>query len=286
MHPLRRAVWLSAFCLVSCLAWAGPAQARTGTGQVLAIPGTGDSQTLLRGLAERFMLANPGVRVEVPDSIGSSGGRKAVQDGKATLARVAGSSAAREAEAGLSYLDFALTPVVFAAHPAVAGVEDITPAQALGVYSGKITDWSELGGSPGRIYPIAREAGDSSWDVLCAKLPGFAQLADPAGKTYYTTPEALRALEGHPGTLAFGPLAMFAAGRARILALSGQRPPAPGDGTAGYPLFLALGLVWRGELGALERRFAEFLRGPAAAEAIRRHSCLPWDGGPGQPHAP
>lgn len=249
---------------------AGLAQA-----EVLVIPGTGDSQEVLRDLAEAFMRANPGARVEAPDSVGSSGGRKAVQDGKATLGRVANSSAVQETGASLSYLEFARTPVVFAVHPGVEGVLDITPEQALGVFSGTIRDWSELGGRPGKIYPITREEGDSSWKVIRSALPGFKDMAAPAGKVFYTTPEAVRALEEHPGAIAYGPLAMFATGKVRVLTLGGKSPLGDCAAKRGYPLFTHLGLIWKGRLGPLEQRFIDFMRSAEGAGIIQRHLCVP-----------
>ena len=258
-----------AILLACCLLCLRPAVGLAQT-EVLVIPGTGDSQAVLRGLAEAFMRANPGARVEVPDSVGSSGGRKAVLDGKATLGRVANSSTEKEAAGGLAYLEFARTPVVFAVHPGVEGVVDITPEQALGVYSGTIRDWSGLGGRPGKIYPLAREEGDSSWQIVREKLPGFKDVAAPAGKVFYTTPETVRALEEHAGTIAFGPLAMFTDRKARVLSLEGI-PPLGSD----YPLFTRLGLIWKGKPGPLAQRFLDFVRGPQGAAVIRRNSCVP-----------
>ncbi len=274
MRPLRLAAWLL-FC---CLACAWPVSARAG--QHLDVPGTGDSQVLLRDLAALFMRANPGATVDIPDSVGSSGGRKAVQEGRATLGRVANSSAAKEAAGGLAYLEFARTPVVFAVHPSVQGVANITPEQALRIFAGTMTDWSELGGRPGKIYPIARETGDSSWSALCTGLPGFKDIATPAGKVFYTTPEALKAVQDHPGTIGFGPLAMFASGGVRILTLARQAPLTPGEGLGDYPVSIPLGLVWKGEPGPLERRFLDFVRSPEAVAAIRRHACIPVAGKP------
>lgn len=258
-----------AILLAACLLCLWPAAGMAQPGP-LVIPGTGDSQDVLRDLAEAFMRANPGARVEVPDSVGSSGGRKAVQDGKATLGRVANSSAEKEAAGGLAYLEFARTPVVFAVHPGVEGVVGVTPEQALGVYSGAIRDWSGLGGRAGKIYPIAREEGDSSWMIVCETLPGFKDLAAPVGKVFYTTPEAVRALEEHAGTMTFGPLAMFVDRNVRVLTLAGVSPLG-----SGYPLFTRLGLIWKGKPGPLELRFLDFVRGPQGAAVIRRNSCVP-----------
>ena len=55
----------------------------------ITISGTGDSQNLLRVLAQHFESAHQGTRIDVPDSTGSGGGVKATAMGKCNLGRVA-----------------------------------------------------------------------------------------------------------------------------------------------------------------------------------------------------
>ena len=79
---VRRLANLLVFVMVAA---AAPALA----GGSLVIPGTGDSQELLQELARAFEHSHPGAKIEIPESIGSSGGIKNVIAGKAVLARVA-----------------------------------------------------------------------------------------------------------------------------------------------------------------------------------------------------
>ncbi|MDB4470643.1 substrate-binding domain-containing protein, partial [Deltaproteobacteria bacterium] len=62
----------------------------------LVIDGTGDSQQLLRQLAQAYEAANPDSKIIVPDSSGSSGGVKALLKGKTDLARIARPLKAKE----------------------------------------------------------------------------------------------------------------------------------------------------------------------------------------------
>ena len=69
---------LAAFCSLAC----ATSPARAADAPPLVIVGTGDSEELLRILAARYMREFPETRIEVPDSIGTSGGIKAaLKDG-------------------------------------------------------------------------------------------------------------------------------------------------------------------------------------------------------------
>ena len=107
--------------LLGLPALAAPALAAAET-TTLTIAGTGDSQDLLRILAQRFMRDNPDIQVAVPDSVGTTGGIRSVLTGRAELARTARPLRADEVAGGLAETVFAHVPVVFAVHPSVTGV--------------------------------------------------------------------------------------------------------------------------------------------------------------------
>ena len=263
--------------LAGLLAWAIIAAAvPVSAAETLVIPGTGDSQELLQTLAIAFEASHPGTTIDIPESIGSSGGIKQVRSGQAVLARVARPLNADERREGLEYLTFALSPVVFAAHLDVSCVSDLSTAQVVGIFSGKIGNWALFKGCPDHtIYVANREPGDSSRSVIESYLPDLKAIAEPAGKTVYSTPETVQILKRYPHTVAYAPLAALHGTSLTAFSLNGT-PPTPANVRAGrYPLVVPLGVVWKGELPPLAERFLAFLFGPEAQRLIRQQGLVP-----------
>ena len=225
----------------------------------IVVSGTGDSQELLLAIANAMMAKVSGVQIEVPESIGSTAGIKAVIAGKADIARVARPLKEHEKELGLIQQVFANTPVVFATHPDVNGIDNITTEQILGIYSGKITDWSQLGAKPGKIYPLTREQGDSALRVLNEMLPGFADVNNPNAKVMYLTPETVAALQGHKQTISFVPLSAVVNTNLKILKVNGIEPSIEKVLSGEYKYLIPLGVVYKGQPQGFTKEFIKFL---------------------------
>lgn len=243
----------------------------------LMIAGSGDSQQLLRQLANAFEAANPASKVIVPDSIGSSGGIKALNNLRCDMARVARPLKDKELALAedLVYREFASSPVVFAANLPDNCVNSLTTEQVVAIYSGSISDWSELGNCPPhKIYVAMRESGDSSRTVIEKKIPAFKTIPQFAGKTLYSTPETAQTITATPFSLGFLPQS---ATNAKMLSFA-FNGVAPGESTVlngSYPLTSPFGLVWRGELSDLGARFLAFIFSPEGKEIIRSLGVIP-----------
>lgn len=247
----------------------------TGVSIRIVISGTGDSQELMRVLAEAFMKKHSDCEIEVPNSIGSSKGIKAVANGQIDLARVARLLKEDEKKLGLTYQLFARSPVVFAVHPSVADINNITSEQIVGIYSGKITDWSQLGGKAGKIYPIARETGDSSLLVLNEKLPGFADVNNLAAKMVYLTPEAVAVLTGHERTIGYVPLPATMGTQLRILKVNGVYPSIENIRNGKYNLVASFGIVYKDKPKEPAQRFIDFLCSEEGHKIITAMGAVP-----------
>jgi phosphate transport system substrate-binding protein len=247
----------------------------TGVSTRIVISGTGDSQELLRALAEDFMKKYSGCEIEVPNSIGSSKGIKAVANGQIDLARVARLLKEDEKKLGLTYQLFAKSPVVFAVHPGVGDINNITSEQIVGIYSGRITDWSQLGGKAGKIYPIAREAGDSSLLVLNDKLPGFADVNNLTAKTIYLTPEAVAVLTGHERTIGYVPLPAITGTQLRVLKINGIYPSIENIRNGKYNFVASFGIVYKGRPKELVQRFIDFPYSEEGQKIITAMGAMP-----------
>jgi phosphate transport system substrate-binding protein len=242
--------------------------------KVLVIPGTGDSQILLHKLAQLYTKNRPGITVEIPESVGSGGGIRSVLTGKNEIARVARPLTEKESGQGLKSRIFAQAPIIFAVSPGVAGVENLSLEQIIGIYSGKIPQWDALGGA-GKIYAMSREEGDSSRIVLENLLPGFQEISVPAGATVYSTPEAVQTLLASPNTIGYLPLPAAIGTGLRVLQIQDVAPSAANVRQKKYQFVVPFALVWKETLSQRAQDFLDFLSSPAARKLMLENGAIP-----------
>ena len=242
----------------------------------LVIPGTGDSQKLLREAARLFEQEHPQVVIDIPDSVGSVGGIKRVLNGHAPLARIARQLSDSEQASGLNSLVFAYTPIVFVANLPEQCANNLTTAEIIDIYSGKITSWQKLGNCPDhKIYVANREEGDSSRLLIEAKLPGFKDIQKFAGKIIYSTPETLHTIEDHPYTIGYLPLAMLKNSHLSRFTLNGLHPTVENLVANTYSLAVPLGFVWKDQPTGVYGQFIEFLFSARGQQLLRAHDSVP-----------
>ena len=249
----------------------------------LTIPGTGDSQDLLRILAQRFMQDNPDIRVDVPDSVGTTGGIRSVLAGKAELARTARPLREDEIAGGLTEIVFAKVPVAFAVHPSVTGIQGLTSAQALAIFSGDVRNWSQLGGPSLPIGRVCRETPEAARSLINAAIPGFEGTGCQDQAIAYTTPEAVSLVTGQPGAIGYFSLSAVTATPLVPLALDGVAPSLENLGRGSYPLTITFALAYKPPLSPAAARFLKALGSPDSLSLMTRLGCLPL---PGKPAAP
>jgi ABC-type phosphate transport system substrate-binding protein len=148
-------------------------------GSELAVVGTGDGIEVLKALSTAFNRMESATEVTIPPSIGSGGGIAAVGAGKAALGRVARTLTEAELARGLVYTPVLRLPSAIFIHPS-AQVTDLTAAQLVDIYAGRITNWKEVGGTDLRIRVVRREEADSTLTVLRDSMPGWKDARHPA----------------------------------------------------------------------------------------------------------
>jgi len=242
--------------------------------RVLVIPGTGDSQILLHRLAQLYTKKRPGIPVEIPESVGSGGGIRSVLTGKNEIARVARPLTEKESGQGLKSRIFALAPIVFAVHPGVAGVENLSLEQIVGIYSGKIQHWEALGGA-GKIYAMSREEGDSSRTVLGNLIPGFKEIAVSDRATVYSTSEGVQTLLASPNTIGYLPLPATIGTGLKVLPVQDVAPSAANVRQKKYQFVTPFALVWKETLSPRAQDFLDFLSSPAARNLMLDNGAIP-----------
>ncbi len=254
-----------------------PAYIQAGdSARALTICGSGDNQELLRQLARLYESSQPGIRVEVPDSIGSSGGVKATAQGQCDIGRLARPLRDKEKRYNLSYKVFASSPVVFIVSANLETISNITAEQVVSIFSGKIRSWRDLGGPQAKIYIAHREKGDSSRSVLEKHLIDFALIKKTVGKTIYSTPETVDIVAGHDNTIAYTSYSSVIKKQGiRVLTLEGEMANVEAIKAGKYPLYSEFGLVWRADASADALAFLEFVESTGAREIIEIYGAVP-----------
>lgn len=239
--------------------------------ETLTIPGTGDGVSVLTAVAAAFTKQNPGSVINVPESIGSSGGIKAAGKGDAILARVARGLKQKEDQYGLTYRPFATVPAVFFISMDIS-IDYLSSQQICDIYSGKISNWEQVGGPDLPIIVIRREENDSTLAVLRASFPGFDQIkiTDNA-MLAKSTPEIFRMTNTEKHAIGFGPYDVAKNSPVRTIKVDGRAPT-----FSGYPSVTTLAFVFQQKkLTPIATKFLEFATSKEANLAIIVASGIP-----------
>ena len=238
----------------------------------ITIVGTGSGMAVLKAVGDAFSLDNTGVTVNVPDSIGSGGGIKAVGTDKNVIGRVARPIKDKEKHYVLSYVPFTKMPIVIYMNKSV-GIKNLTTQQVCDIYSGKITNWKDVGGPDAKIRVIRREDGDSSLSVLLKTFPGFKDITlTPKSKTTYSDPDTCNAAEDTKNAVAFGTYINAKNYKVDILSINGKSPTA-----ADYPYAGTLALIFKEKNNKGDiKNFVQFATSFAAHDAIKGAGGMPF----------
>ncbi len=224
---------IGAACALACLtsvANAGP----------LVVAGTGDGMEMLQALGTAYTADTPDTLVVVPPSVHSSGGIAALLSKETTLARIARPLTAAEENKGIMSVPVVRLPSAIFVHPAVK-VRNVTAAQLVGLFEGRITNWRDLGGEDLRVRVIRREDGDSMLTVLRTTMPGWGGLQfSEKARTARTTQEMLDFVQEFEGAIAFGPYTRALEAHIGVMRVGGLHPA-----DSAYPSSVTLRLAFR-----------------------------------------
>ena len=244
--------------------------------QSLSIPGTEAFTPLLVDLAQAFNESQSELKVRIPKPVGSRGGIKEVVSGKSSLAAVSRPLKQRERDKDLVYRPFAMSQIVFVINPEVTGVERLTKEQILGIYSGKITNWKEVGGPDHKIYPITRDAG-STLKALVKGFPEFGALENKVAKQSFNSQESVDLVDEHGYTITYAPLGLVTGTGLKVVEVEGVSSAESNLWNSGTHLPLIYGLVHRANPPEEVLKFLRFLATPEAQKVMHRHGARPVD---------
>ena len=173
--------------------------ARSGA---VALNGSTSMEKVVGALGEQFMSDNSGVSVTY-DATGSGAGIEAASNGSADIGLSSRALKDEEKVSGLVGTTVALDGIAVIVNPANK-VADLTVEQIAQIFTGEITDWSQLGGEAGTISCIGREAGSGTRD-------GFESItktkdACKMDQELTSTGAVIEAVAGNPNAIGYASL--------------------------------------------------------------------------------
>ena len=164
--------------------------------------GSTSMEKVIGALSEQFMADNSGVTVTY-DPTGSGAGIEAASNGSADIGLASRALKDEEKAGGLTETIVALDGIAVIVN-ADSKVADLTVEQIGKIFTGEITNWSEVGGDAGTISCIGREAGSGTRD-------GFESITDTKDackldQELTSTGGVIEAVAGNPNAIGYASL--------------------------------------------------------------------------------
>ena len=172
----------------------------TGT---VSTDGSTSMEKVIGALGEAFMANNAGTTVAY-NPTGSGSGITAVQEGTCDIGLSSRALKDEEKAAGLKETVLAYDGIAIIVHPDNP-VSDLTLEQLADIYTGKITNWKDVGGNDAEIVLIGREAASGTRD-------GVETITGTADKCQYrqeltSTGDVITAVSQNPDAIGYASLA-------------------------------------------------------------------------------
>lgn len=192
---------------VSVLAAATALTVLTGCGGkesgAVSTDGSTSMEEVIGVLGEAFMQENKGITFTY-NPTGSGSGIKAVQEGRCDIGLSSRNLKEDEKAGGLTETILAYDGIAVIVNPENP-VSDLTLEEIASVFTGEVTNWSEVGGNDAQIVLIGREAGSGTRD-------GFESITGTEDSCKYrqeltSTGDVITTVSSNPDAIGYASLA-------------------------------------------------------------------------------
>lgn len=177
--------------------------------------GSGTITTVLEALKPAFEAATPGYKLEVLSGSSTGNGVTGILEGVLDVAAMARAPKEEETAKNIKYFEMGLVGQAIITHPAVTGVASLNSQQIVDIFSGDVTNWSEVGGPNMEIVLYVRDEDDSSTKGLRKNILGETPFPDSA-KTLTSQGDMITSVEGTPGSIGIAAWPAILATKAKV----------------------------------------------------------------------
>lgn len=249
----------------------GCSRSSTNNQNALKIAGSTSVFPLITEISEEFKKEYPEYRVEVQAG-GSNVGMQSVLTGAVGIGMSSRDLTEEEKNQGLKDHTIAYDCIAVIVHPS-NNVDNLTLEQVRDIFSGKIKDWKEVGGKPGKIIVVNRDEASGTREAFKKLVLGEEEFVDSAivqpgtgqVKSFVsTTPEAI-------GYISFG----MVDSSVKALKIEGVEPSIKTIKDGSYRIVRKLYLITKGEPEGLAKKFIDYVLSDRIQEEIVKKHYIP-----------
>jgi phosphate transport system substrate-binding protein len=275
MLLMWNAVWIAA--LVGGAVYM--ARAAEAAKQTLQIEGSTTVGPIAEAFAEAFMKANSNVQITVK-ATGSGDGAAALIDSRCQIATMSRFMKPAEYQKAVEKNvlpcchTVAMDGVCMIVHPSNP-LKAVTRKQLCDIYSGKVTNWKDLGGADMPIVVISRDTSSGTYEVFNEKVMGKEKVFD---KVEYvnSNPQAQARVKTTPGAIGYVGLG-FVDESIKALTVDGVTANRKTISMGVYPISRPLFFFTNGypELGSTVHAFCTFFLTEKGQQIIEAKGFIP-----------
>lgn len=254
----------------------GQSQSGSTLSGTLNMTGSTSMADVSNALAEKFRETNPDVQITVGGN-GSGEAPTAVDSGTAQIGLLSRDVKESENPGNYDIYEIGLDGIAIIVNPE-NGVSELTVEQVGQIYTGEISNWSELGGADLPIVPAGREAASGTRGA-------FEEIVTAGGETvegrcqyaseYNSTGALKQAVAGNPGAIGYVSLSSVDE-TVKAVTIEGVTPSEETVKDGSYKIqrpFIMI--VKKGTDDALTRAFLEFVASEAGQQTILEDGVVP-----------
>ncbi|TAK36809.1 MAG: phosphate ABC transporter substrate-binding protein [Chloroflexota bacterium] len=245
--------------------------------QTIKITGAGSVYPALQTVATAFEAETKGGKVVFLPSSQTTGGISAVKAGLVDIGAMTRALKAEENDGRLQYWEFTRDALMVATHPSVTGVTNLTTDDLKAIYSGKVSNWHELGGPEAAIVLLDRPEDESAKILLRQSYLGGDLTIAPSAIVLQQEQELAKAVHDTPYSIGAFSLAYAISGQPPLnrLSLDGVAPTAGNVRSGQYKMVRTLGVLSTTQPASAAKDFLDFALGPAGSEELSKAGFVP-----------
>lgn len=260
---------LCALILGGCSGGDGAAQ------QKLTVTGSSTVAPIMEEIARTFEGQHPELRIEVQ----TGGSSRGIADARSGLADIGmASRELKDSETGLEPHLIAVDGIAIITHSSNP-IVNLTRQQIVAIYTGKLKNWSDLGGADAEIVVVNKAEGRGTLEVFLS-YAGLDSADVRADLIVGENQQAIKTVVGNPNAIAYVSIgaAEYEArnGAAlRLNSIDGIEANSANVASGTYPISRPLLLLTGNALPAATREFIEYAQSEAVHEVILKHFYVP-----------